>query len=75
MKAWGAEYVATPILFYVLSNLVYAVFAFPSGMLADRFGRLRMVILGYLLFSATCLGFALTGGIPSTSYSSQPMGL
>ena len=75
LESVGAEYVATPILFYVLSNLVYAVFAFPSGMLADRFGRLRMVILGYLLFSATCLGFALTGGIPSTSYSSQPMGL
>ncbi|HID17964.1 TPA: MFS transporter, partial [Candidatus Bathyarchaeota archaeon] len=43
---------------------VYAVFAFPSGILADKFGRLRMVVMGYLLFAATCLGFAWSGNLP-----------
>jgi len=60
----GVEYVATPILFYTFFNVVYAVFAFPSGMLADRFGRLTMVVIGYLLFAVTCLGFATTGSLP-----------
>lgn len=60
----GVEYVAMPILLYVLFNIVYAVFAFPSGMLADKFGRLRMVVMGYLLFAATCLGFAWSGSLP-----------
>jgi MFS family permease len=60
----GVEYVAMPILLYVLFNIVYAVFAFPSGMLADKFGGLRMVVMGYLLFAATCLGFAWSGSLP-----------
>lgn len=55
---------AIPILLYVLFNIVYAVFAFPSGMLADRFGRLKMVIIGYMLFTVTCLGFTLPASLP-----------
>ncbi|MHC1563717.1 MAG: MFS transporter [Candidatus Hecatellaceae archaeon] len=60
----GVEYVATPILFYTFFNVVYAVFAFPSGILADRFGRLTMVVIGYLLFAVTCLGFSMPGSLP-----------
>jgi len=47
-----------PVLMYVLFNFVYAVFALPSGMLSDKIGRKNTLVIGYLLFSATTLGFA-----------------
>lgn len=53
----GMEHTATPILLYVFFNIFYAGFAFPAGMLADRFGRLKIIFFGYLLFTFTCLGF------------------
>lgn len=46
-----------PII-YLVYNLVYAGFAMPVGQLADRFGKKRMLSIGYLLFGLTCLGFA-----------------
>lgn len=45
-------------LLYLLFNLVYATFAFPIGVMADRVGKKLMVSLGYLTFGLTCLGFA-----------------
>ncbi len=50
---------AIPILLYVLYNVVYALLSVPAGMLSDRIGRRRVLLLGYLLFGLTCLGFAL----------------
>ena len=58
LAARGLEHLAMPILLYVFFNIVYAGFAFPAGVLADRFGRLKMIVLGYILFLGTCLGFA-----------------
>jgi MFS family permease len=49
---------AIPILLYVLYNTVYALLSIPSGMLSDRIGRCQVLLLGYLLFGLTCLGFA-----------------
>lgn len=36
---------------YIFYNLIYAIFAFPLGSLADRIGLERMVIAGLLLFA------------------------
>lgn len=47
-----------PILFYVVFNLFYAIFAIPFGSLSDKIGRKKVIICGYLLFSAVCLGFS-----------------
>ena len=46
-----------PII-YLVYNLVYAGFAMPAGQLADRFGKKKMLSIGYLLFGLMCLGFA-----------------
>lgn len=35
---------------YIFYNLIYALFAFPLGMLADRIGLKNMLILGLLVF-------------------------
>jgi len=52
--------VAIPLIpiIYLLYNIVYAVSARPIGELADRIGIRKVLILGYLLFCFTHLGFA-----------------
>lgn len=51
--------VTAPILLYILFNIFYAIFAIPFGTLSDRIGRKKVLLLGYLLFSITAMGFAL----------------
>lgn len=46
-------------LAYLTFNLVYALSAWPAGVLADRFGKRRLVTLGLILFAVVYLGFAL----------------
>jgi MFS family permease len=45
---------------YIFYNLVYALFSYPVGALADKIGLKTMLIIGLLLFSVvyTCMGFA-----------------
>ena len=43
---------------YIFYNLVYALFAFPVGSLADKIGLKRMFLIGLGLFSVVYLGFA-----------------
>ncbi|RLA89102.1 MAG: MFS transporter [Deltaproteobacteria bacterium] len=45
-------------LVYIIFNLVYAVSATPAGVLADRLGRHRMILLGFGLFSLIYSGLA-----------------
>ncbi len=44
---------------YIFYNLVYAIFSYPIGMLADRIGLRTMLISGLFLFSVVyaCVGF------------------
>jgi len=48
------------ILLYMLFNLVYAVFAFPIGKLADKYGRMNMLIIGLIIYTITYLIFGYT---------------
>jgi len=50
--------IATPILLYVLINVTYAAFSLPSGILSDKIGRKRVLLLGYAVFVITFLGLA-----------------
>ncbi|MCK9218595.1 MAG: MFS transporter [Bacteroidales bacterium] len=45
---------------YIFYNLVYALFSYPIGALADKIGLKTMLITGLLLFSIvySCMGFA-----------------
>ena len=44
---------------YIFYNLVYALSAFPIGMLADKFGMKKIFIIGLLLFVIVYAGFAV----------------
>lgn len=46
------------ILAYIFYNLIYAIFAYPAGALADKIGFKKMLITGFILFSAVYAGFA-----------------
>lgn len=46
------------IFLYLLFNLVFALFAFPLGKLADKFGRTRIYVIGLFIFSLTYFVFA-----------------
>lgn len=43
---------------YIFYNLVFALFAYPLGMLADKIGLKKIFITGLLIFMLVYLGFA-----------------
>ncbi|MEK6842630.1 MAG: MFS transporter [Nanoarchaeota archaeon] len=47
----------TPIFFYILFNISYAIFLIPFGSLSDRIGRKTILFSGYFLFLIVTLGF------------------
>lgn len=55
---------AIPILLYALFNTSYALLSTPTGGLSDKIGKRRVLIIGYLLFAVTCLGFAFSNSLP-----------
>jgi MFS family permease len=44
---------------YTFSNVVYALVAYPMGVLADKFSKRAILSLGFALFGLLCLGFLL----------------
>jgi MFS family permease len=48
---------------YIFYNLVYAIFAYPLGSLADKLGLKKVFILGLMLFAVVYLGMAFANGI------------
>jgi len=48
---------------YIFYNLIYAIFSFPLGIIADKFGLKRILILGLLIYSAVYFGFALNNNL------------
>lgn len=45
---------------YIFYNLVYALFAFPIGIIADKIGLRTVFIAGLVMFGIVYLGFSLT---------------
>ncbi len=43
---------------YIFYNLVYALFAYPAGIVADKIGHKKMFITGLLIFSTVYIGMA-----------------
>jgi MFS family permease len=48
---------------YIFYNLVYALAAFPAGILADKIGLKKVFITGLLLFVLVYTGMSFTGSI------------
>jgi MFS family permease len=47
------------VLAYVLFNFTYAVFSIPAGIISDKIGPRKVLLAGFLLFSAVYLFFGL----------------
>ncbi|MEO6538369.1 MAG: MFS transporter [Ferruginibacter sp.] len=47
---------------YIFYNLVYALLAYPLGILADKIGLKKIFICGLIIFSVVYTGFALNTG-------------
>jgi MFS family permease len=48
---------------YIFYNLVYALFAFPLGVMADKIGLKRMFIIGLALFAGVYLGMGINSNL------------
>jgi MFS family permease len=46
---------------YLMFNMVYSLSAIPAGIAADRFGKKRLILLGFVLFAGLYYGFAVAG--------------
>jgi len=46
------------LLLFIAFNLVYALFSMPAGLISDRLGRKRVIIVGWTLYAFSYLGFA-----------------
>jgi MFS family permease len=58
-KSLGASLTVT-ILIYAAFNLIAALTSYPAGTLSDRLGRKNLLLIGFIIFFVTYLGFALT---------------
>ena len=59
LRAKSAGFSVTQVIAaYALMNLVYTLAAFPAGKLSDRWGRARVIALGWLIYAAVYAGFA-----------------
>jgi len=47
------------LLMLVLFNLVYAAISTPAGMLSDKIGRKKVILIGWSIYALVYLGFAL----------------
>jgi len=54
--------VSAVLLCYIVYNIVFALGAFPAGIVSDRVGRRDLMLWGFLIFATVYMGFALTPG-------------
>ena len=47
----------------VIFNVTYAIVSVPSGILSDRFGRRRVIAIGWTVYALVYLGFAVSGSV------------
>jgi MFS family permease len=47
---------------YTFSNVVYALVAYPIGVLSDKFSKRAILSIGFAVFGLLCLGFLLADG-------------
>ncbi len=57
----GISTVMIPMV-YLLFNLIYSLSSIPAGMAADKFGKKRVILLGFVLFAFLYYGFGAASG-------------
>jgi MFS family permease len=61
-----AEQVGIPTVMipavYLMFNFIYSLSAIPAGMAADKYGKKRIILLGFALFAGLYYGFAVAKG-------------
>jgi MFS family permease len=59
---WKAEELGYTVVqgmaFYALFNIIYALSAYPIGLYSDRFGKRRIITLGFVIAALASLAFA-----------------
>jgi MFS family permease len=50
-------------LMLVVFNVTYAIVATPAGILSDRLGRRRVIVIGWTVYALVYLGFALSAHV------------
>ena len=61
-QAVGLPLVLIPLVLVVM-NVVYALAAYPAGVLSDRFSRMAMLMIGFVILIAADVALALSGGL------------
>ena len=54
----------TTILIYAAFNFVAGLVSYPAGALSDRWGRKRVLLVSFLIFTAASIGFGLAQSLP-----------
>ncbi len=66
---WKAEELGYTVIqgmaFYALFNLIYALSAYPIGTYSDRFGKKRMITIGFGVAALASLAFACASSLPT----------
>jgi len=47
------------LIMLIVFNMVYALVSMPAGIVSDRLGRKRVIVLGWFIYALTYLGFAV----------------
>ncbi len=50
---------ATIILLYLVYNISYAIISYPAGVISDKIGKKRVILLGYLVYSIVYFFFGM----------------
>jgi MFS family permease len=56
------------IFVYAFYNLVAALVSYPAGSLSDKFGRKPLLLISFIVFLATYLGFAFSSDVLLTGF-------
>ena len=60
----GIQITMIPVV-YLLFNLIYSLSSIPAGIAADKFGKKRVILTGFILFSILYYGFAVAADAKS----------
>ncbi|MBU0531889.1 MFS transporter [Candidatus Micrarchaeota archaeon] len=63
LKAQVSEDIVTAIALYVVFNVFFAIFAYPIGKYADKVGKRKVLIFGYVLFALVSFAFVFYSGL------------